>query len=96
MFFLNSLAVDEPRDLEDGGLVSGSNINSEKAKVGTAEFLIQLENKRSIKVSDHTEFLSRSCTYIFNKNILKRIYKLDVDKNILKKEQTGILPSNHT
>lgn len=77
-------------------MVSGSNINSEKAKVGTAEFLIQLENKRSIKVSDHTEFLSRSCTYIFNKNILKRIYKLDVDKNILKKEQTGILPSNHT
>ncbi|XP_074590122.1 ureide permease 1-like [Curcuma longa] len=30
--------------------VSNSNINTEKAKAGTAEFLIELENRRSIKV----------------------------------------------
>ncbi|XP_009392474.1 ureide permease 2-like isoform X4 [Musa acuminata AAA Group] len=53
----------EPRDLEDGGLVSGSNINSEKAKVGTAEFLIQLENKRSIKVIGSNTFLGLSIVF---------------------------------
>ncbi|THU58726.1 hypothetical protein C4D60_Mb03t17460 [Musa balbisiana] len=54
---------DEPRDLEDGGLVSGSNINTEKAKVGTAEFLIQLENKRSIKVIGSNTFLGLSIVF---------------------------------
>ncbi|XP_064985885.1 ureide permease 2-like isoform X2 [Musa acuminata AAA Group] len=53
----------EPRDLEDGGLVSGSNINTEKAKVGTAEFLIQLENKRSIKVIGSNTFLGLSIVF---------------------------------
>ncbi|KAJ6815441.1 ureide permease 1-like [Iris pallida] len=38
-------------NLEDGVRCSSdSNLKMEKAKVGTAEFLIQLENKRSIKV----------------------------------------------
>ncbi|XP_042463388.1 ureide permease 1-like isoform X1 [Zingiber officinale] len=39
------------KDIEDGvSGVSNSYINTEKAKAGTAEFLIELENRRSIKV----------------------------------------------
>lgn len=39
------------KDIENGvSDVSNSNTNTEKAKAGTAEFLIELENRRSIKV----------------------------------------------
>ncbi|KAG6529044.1 hypothetical protein ZIOFF_011238 [Zingiber officinale] len=39
------------KDIEDGvSGVSNSYINTERAKAGTAEFLIELENRRSIKV----------------------------------------------
>ncbi|KAJ8494020.1 hypothetical protein OPV22_015741 [Ensete ventricosum] len=54
---------DKPRDLEDGGWVSGFNLNTEKAKAGTAEFLIQLENKRSIKVIGSNTFLGLSIVF---------------------------------
>jgi hypothetical protein len=46
----NSLISDAPKDLENG--VSGTK-QADKAEAGTAEYLIQLEERRSIKVSVH-------------------------------------------
>lgn len=46
------------KDLEDGvGYVSDSNVKMEKAKAGTAEYLIELENRRSIKVLGSNAFI---------------------------------------
>ncbi|XP_010936487.1 ureide permease 1 [Elaeis guineensis] len=53
-----------PQDLEDGvSDVSYANFNDEKAKAGTAEFLIQLENKRSIKVIGSNTCLGLSIVF---------------------------------
>ncbi|KAG1341959.1 hypothetical protein COCNU_05G001880 [Cocos nucifera] len=53
-----------PQDLEDGvSYVSYANFNGEKAKAGTAEFLIQLENKRSIKVIGSSTCLGLSIVF---------------------------------
>ncbi|XP_008791311.2 ureide permease 1-like isoform X2 [Phoenix dactylifera] len=52
------------KDLENGvSHVSYANFNVEKAKAGTAEFLIQLEKKRSIKVLGSTTCLGLSIVF---------------------------------
>ncbi|WOL01446.1 hypothetical protein Cni_G10162 [Canna indica] len=51
---------DAPKDLEGG---SGSSLNIVKAKAGTAEFLIDLENKRSIKVMGSTTLIGLSIVF---------------------------------
>ena len=75
--FVSSLPVaGVPQDLEDGvSDVSYANFNDEKAKAGTAEFLIQLENKRSIKVTSSAAFCLWSVSFMITsfydqKNIL--------------------------
>ncbi|OVA18886.1 Ureide permease [Macleaya cordata] len=48
---------DGKKDLEDGS------VHVEKAKVGTADFLIELENKRAIKVFGKSTFIGLSITF---------------------------------
>ncbi|KAJ0973984.1 hypothetical protein J5N97_015949 [Dioscorea zingiberensis] len=55
---------DQRNDME-AGIPSGSNsdVKVEKAKAGTAEFLIELENRRSIKVFGSKTFLGLSIVF---------------------------------
>nr|XP_019710591.1 ureide permease 2 isoform X2 [Elaeis guineensis] len=54
-----------PKDLENGiSHVSNADFNVDKAKAGTAEFLIQLEKKRSIKVLGSNTCLGLSIVFV--------------------------------
>ncbi|WOK92302.1 ureide permease 1-like isoform X1 [Canna indica] len=54
----------DAKDLENGvSNASKSHSNIEKAKAGTAEFLIQLENRRSIKVLGSSTFIGLSIVF---------------------------------
>lgn len=60
LLYLRFMSANAVKDLENGvHHVSDSNVNMEKAKAGTAEYLIDLENRRSIKVSKFKKLLFR-------------------------------------
>nr|CAB3465973.1 unnamed protein product [Digitaria exilis] len=60
VFLVTSLVSDAPKDLENGA--SGTN-QVTKAEAGTAEYLIELEERRSIKVFGSSTFIGLSIVF---------------------------------